>query len=96
MDEKSSVDSLPIGMTGRGLRGRRTARLMFVSAIAPGALVALLILTAPQTMGPDPGPSVQLFAAAGVVLYVLGVAWMIRIYRRDPEAHESFWRSSRN
>jgi membrane protein YdbS with pleckstrin-like domain len=96
MGDERSADSLPVGMTRRGLRGRRLARLMFVSAIAPVALLALLFLAAPQTMGPDPGPSVQWFAAAGVALYVLGVVWMIRIYRLDPEAHQSFWRSNRN
>ena len=34
----------------------------------------------------------QLMPWAGVAAYVVGIAWMIRIYRTDPEAGESPWR----
>ena len=31
-------------------------------------------------------------AGIGVAAYVVGLAWMIRIYRTDPEVGESPWR----
>jgi hypothetical protein len=97
MDEERPTDALPAGMTGRGLRGRQLARWEFVIAIVPAAFVAFLFATAPQSMGGfDPSPSAQLFAAACVAVYLVGLATMIRIYRSDPEAHRSFWRSSRD
>ncbi len=34
----------------------------------------------------------RLLPWAGVVAYVVGIAWMVRIYRADPEAGESPWR----
>jgi len=82
-------------MTGRGLRGRRQARLMIVAAVAPGVVVALLLMTAPQVIGPLGGESSLGIAilACGFGLYGTGLLWMIRIYRTDPEGHHSFFRS---
>ncbi len=85
-------------MTGLGLRGRRQARLMLAIAIGLDAFAALLLINAPRGMGGGFGPPsvVQwLVPIAGVVLNVIGLAWMIRIYRSDPEAHPSFWRFRR-
>jgi len=74
---------------------------MFVPAIVPAILTAALFMTAPNTIGPmfvePPDPLVlTTIIGAGILGYVLGLAWMIRIYRADPEAHASFWRSHRS
>jgi hypothetical protein len=34
--------------------------------------------------------------AFGVLAYLIGLAWMIRIYRADPERHRSSWRFDRS
>jgi hypothetical protein len=86
-------------MTGRGLRGRRLARLMLVAVLAIDALVALLFMAAPSCMCPmysEPPPVLHwLIPAIGVGVQAIGLAWMIRIYRAGPEDHRSWWRSKR-
>jgi hypothetical protein len=83
-------------VTGRGLRGRRLARLMLVAVLATDALVALLFIATPNCMCPlyiEPPPFSQwLVPAIGVGAQAIGLAWMIRIYRADPEGHRSWWR----
>ena len=85
-------------MTGLGLRGRRVARLILAIAIGLDGFAALLLLNAPHTMGGDPPPSGLglLIVLAGLAANVIGLAWMMRIYRLDPDAHRSFWRSRRS
>ena len=100
MEDERETNEWPAGMTGRGLRGRRMARFMFVLAIVPAVLTAALFMTAPNTIGPlfvePPDPLIpSVIVGAGVLAYVVGLAWMVRIYRADPEAHKSFWRSRR-
>ena len=96
MVDESPANSLPAGMTGRGLRGRRLARLMFVIAIVPAVLLGLLFISAPNYshgMDPvDPGPLPTIVLGAGIFAYLFGLAVMIRIYRADPEAGPSRWR----
>ena len=86
-------------MTGRGLRGRRTARRLLGIAIGLDALVVLLFLTAPHysrpMMAEAPSVLLGLIPAVGVAANVVGLLWMIRIYRADPEAHPSAWRFRR-
>jgi hypothetical protein len=77
------------------------AQFMLATAIVAPVMLGLLFVSAPQTIGGgmesgDPGPLPTIVLGAGILGYVIGVAVMIRIYRRDPEAHESFWRSNRN
>ena len=99
MDDERQTSEWPAGMTGRGLRGRRMARFMFVPAIVPAVLTAAMFMTTPAT-GPmfvePPDPLLPAtILVAGILAYVVGLAWMVRIYRADPEAHKSFWRSRR-
>jgi hypothetical protein len=101
MDDERPTDDWPEGLTGRGLRGRRMARLMIVLAIVPALLTGALIMTSSSTMGgpmflkpPDP-TFAEIIVGAGILAYVVGLAWMVRIYGADPEAHASFWRSRR-
>ena len=95
MDDERETNEWPAGMTGRGLRGRRMARLMFAAAIVPAVFVALLLLTPPTYMYEQPSPLDSWIAWLAILMYVVGLAAMIRIYRADPEAHASFWRSRR-
>jgi len=72
---------------------------MFVIAIAPAVMLGALFMMAPNTSGGmyigDPGPLPTIVLGAGILAYLVGLAWMMRIYRTDPEAHRSFWRSHR-
>jgi hypothetical protein len=98
MVEDRSRESLPSGLTGRGLRGRQRARLELVIAIVSAALVGALFITAPTPMGGgmvDPAPLWQIVIGVGILGYVVGLATMIRIYR-DPEDHPSAWRYRRS
>jgi len=93
-------NSHPVGMTGRGLRRRRLARLMIVLAVLLPAVLGALLAFPPAMIGamytepPDPLLPASVIGA-GILAYVVGLAWMVRIYRADPEAHASFWRSRR-
>jgi hypothetical protein len=88
-------------VTGRGLHGRRLARLLLVGVLALDVVLALLVATAPTGMG-GPFPSNPLafsgwlIAALGITLHVGGLAWMVRIVHAEPDAHPSFWRSRRS
>jgi zinc transporter ZupT len=100
MDDENDSTSWPAGMTGQGLRARRIARLMIVIAIVLPVMPGALVLSASRTMiGPmhseDLNPLAAIVVGAGILAYVVGLAWMIRIHRTDPEAHRSFWRSRR-
>ena len=87
-------------MTGRGRRGRRVALLVLLAVLALDATLALLVDSAPKGMG---GPWVEdvshlgwFILAIGASLHLAGLAWMLRIYRADPEAHPSYWRFARS
>jgi hypothetical protein len=86
-------------VTGRGLRGRRTAQVMLQVAIVIDALVAFLFIAGPQSIGAiqfgPPSILEWLVPVVGVALNLIGLVWMVRIYRADPEAHPSFWRFHR-
>ena len=87
-------------MTGRGVHGRRVGRLLLLAVIALDAILALLLLDASNGILPMysvPSPILGwLIIATGVALNVVGLAWMIRLYPRDPEAHASHWRFDRS
>jgi hypothetical protein len=87
-------------MTGRGLRGRRQARALLLVAALIVAVEIVLVAFQPNMMGPmiaeAPPFGVGLALMAGIGIQALGLAWMIRLYPRDPEAHASSWRSARS
>ncbi|HEX5824841.1 MAG TPA: hypothetical protein VFY18_10325 [Candidatus Limnocylindrales bacterium] len=99
MADERGTNAWPAGMTGRGLRGRRMARLMIVIAIVPAVMLGVLFVLPPATIGPmqieDPSPLWAIVVGAGIIGYLTGLAVMIRIYRADPERHSSWWRSRR-
>jgi hypothetical protein len=78
----------------RALRGRRLARLMFAAALIPLAVAAFFFVAAPNFTGGfyDPGPIGLLVPAIGVAALVVGLAWMVRILRADPERDAKSWR----
>jgi hypothetical protein len=87
-------------VTGQGLRGRRRARLMLAIGAGHVAFVALMFVAQPNYIGPmrfgPPSVFEWLMPAIGATGVLVGFGWMIRIYRAEPEAHPSFWRSQRS
>ena len=86
-------------MTGRGLAGRRQARRILVTALALDAFVVFTFVAAPSTMGGSmfpPPPVVWIVPAIGILINIIGLAWMVRILRTDPEGGPSAWRAIRD
>lgn len=86
-------------MTGRGLVGRRQARLMLFGAIVLDAFVGFVIVGQPPSMiGPmfAPPPSALIIPAVGILMNIAGLAWMVRILRADPEGGPPAWRALRD
>jgi hypothetical protein len=74
--------------------------MLFTACLVIG-FEALLFVAAPGScmcpMFSEPPPlSPWLIPAVGVGAQALGLAWMIRIYRADPEGHRSWWRFHRS
>jgi hypothetical protein len=83
-------------MTGRGLRGRRIARLTLVAALA-SVVVTVAVLAAPaNTMGPSVSPFAAWTTWLGLAGAATGLAWMVRIVRgaSQPERGPSSWRAT--
>jgi hypothetical protein len=88
-------------MTGRGLNGRRQARRILLTAIALDVLLALLFLMQPHTMfdstsAPPDVPLEPITLAPGIILNLVGLAWMVRILRANPEGGRPSWRAFRH
>ena len=76
-------------------RSRNLVWIEFAFAVVAPFVVGLLVVAAPGTMGGstwEPPLWSRLFPWAGVAAYLVGLGWMIRIYRADPEAADSPWR----
>jgi len=80
------------------------ARGLLFAVMAIDVLVVLLFAAAPRGIGPmfEAPPMVvglplgSLIVAIGIALHLGGLAWMVRIYRADPEAHPSSFRAARD
>src|SRR6185295_10630576 len=92
-DIEAQVDKLFLRSWRRARRGRRIARVMFGLAASVAVVVALLIVSAPSTMGmrmPDLLWDLVIPGIGGLGL-VVGLAWMWRILRADPEPGTDGW-----
>lgn len=83
-----------VGDVARGRRGRTIGRAMIIfAALVLPASVLILFIAAPGFTGGSIGatepPPIELVGAA---IYILGLGWMIRIYRANPEPDQGAWR----
>ena len=69
---------------------------MFAVGLTPLGLAAFLFIAAPN--GPsgmylqEPGPIWLIVPAIGVMGLAVGLLWMVRIFRADPEPRTKSWR----
>ena len=57
-------------------------------------LTMFMWVAAPGYMGPMPEPGwADHIPIAAVIGQIVGLAWMVRIYRADPEPDQHAWRS---
>jgi hypothetical protein len=70
---------------------RAFARGLLMVALALPVIVLIVLVLRPGTIGHEPWYLTALPWAGGLG-YLVGLAWMIRIYRADPEAGATTWR----
>jgi len=74
-------------------RARSLIRAELAIAIAVPLVAGFLFIAAPHTFGaPEPAFVQSIVAVVGVALYIVGLVWMIRLSRANPENGESAWR----
>ena len=92
-DIKTRIDDLFAKSWRRARRGRAAARLMLAAAILAVAFIILFVLAAPNYMyTPEPKPPDVIVLGIPVLGFVIGLAWMWRILRADPEPDSEAWR----
>jgi hypothetical protein len=93
-DPRDLIDAAFAQSWRRARRGRKLARLIFAEAISV-ALVALVAIAAvalgagSNTMGPEPDHWALVPGGVGLVV---GLVWMWRILRANPEPDTPAWR----
>ena len=77
-------------------RARWLIRTELTLAIAVALVAGLLFVAAPQSIGPmfalEPTPFESILPWFGSAVYIVGLVWMIRLSRTNPEDGESAWR----
>jgi hypothetical protein len=76
-------------------RARRLAETELTVAIGAPLFVGFLLVAAPGNVGPmfDRPPLLgSLIPWLGFIGIIVGIVWMIRIYRADPEPVQPTWR----
>jgi hypothetical protein len=74
-------------------------RLLIGVAVVADLVVGLALIAAPRSIArlaldaPSPSVLVLTIAVIAVIANGVGLAWMIRIHRADPEQRSSGWRS---
>lgn len=78
----------------RGRRGRLISQLLITVALTTVAIAAFLWVAAPGGIGPmfADRTGETIIVLIGVAGAIVGLAWMIRIYRADPEPDPHAWR----
>lgn len=90
------LDEFMAESNARARRGRRVARQTFGAVVFVLLLTAFLFVAAPNSMGgqmgPGPGPIALVVPAIGILGLTVGLLWMVRILRADPDPDVKSWR----
>jgi hypothetical protein len=76
----------------RGQRGRAYAKAELILAVLIVIGGAFLYVAQPARSTPMSGPDPMPILIIGIAGVVIGLGWMIRIYRADPEPDQGAWR----
>jgi len=90
----AELDEFMAQSNAKARRGRDSARGMFAVVLLLVAFVAFLFLSPPNTIGGyiEPGLIEWIAPGLGILGILVGLAWMVRIIRADPEPDSSAWR----
>ena len=91
----AELDEFMAQSNAKARRGREVARGLVTAVLVLLAFVAILFLNMPDPMGGpffEPSLSGWILPGLGVLGILLGLAWMVRIFRADPEPDSSAWR----
>jgi nitrate reductase gamma subunit len=99
MDLKD-LDDFMAESNARALRGRLLARNLFALGVFAIFLVFFLFVAAPNgpsamTIHPVPITAAVAVPALGIAGLIVGLVWMIRILRTDPDPDAKAWRYRR-
>jgi hypothetical protein len=91
------IDEHMAQSNARARDGRRAGRDLIVAVVMAIGLAVFLTIAAPNSMGRNPVEpgAVYCLPLLGVLGIVIGLAWMIRIHRADPEPDPGSWRYRR-
>ena len=77
----------------RGRARRELAKAIVLASAMLAGLTMFMHVVAPGYMGPKPEPGwADHIPIAAVLGQLVGLAWMVRIYRADPEPDQHAWR----
>jgi hypothetical protein len=91
----AELDEFMAQSNAKARRGREIARGLVAAVLVLLAFVTVLLLNLPDPMGGpifEPSLSGWILPGLGVLGILLGLAWMVRIFRADPEPDSSAWR----
>ena len=92
------LDDRMADSNARARSGRAAARTMLIGVVMVLGIVGFLFIAAPNGSGTTvsySGPLAILVPAAGVLGLIIGLGFMVRILRADPEPDTKAWRYRR-
>ena len=92
------LDDFMADSNARARRGRHLARQIFGATLLLLLLAGFVFVAAPNFSTVrfyDPGPIAVVVPATGILGLIVGLAWMIRILRSDPDPDAKAWRYRR-
>ena len=90
-----NLDDFMADSNARARCGRAAGRLMITGVVLLLGIAGSLFIAAPNGIGATvnyAGPLAVVVPGAGVVGFVIGLGWMVRILRADPEPDAKAWR----
>jgi protein-S-isoprenylcysteine O-methyltransferase Ste14 len=91
----AELDEFMARSNAKARRGREIARGLVTAVLVLLAFVTFLLLNLPNPMGGgffEPSLTRWILPGLGVLGILLGLAWMVRIFRADPEPDSLAWR----
>jgi hypothetical protein len=90
----ADLDEFMAQSNAKARRGREIARGLVMAVLVLLAFVGFLFLGLPDRSGPlfEPGLIEWIVPGLGIMGILVGLAWMVRILRADPEPDSSAWR----